>query len=110
MNVQPHGQEQYPQAFPQEFPQQLQPQHHAARKTGLTVAEGFWYFLMCLSFGAGYFTKIPAKKALSDFGLAELTAMESFWYLLMCLWFGAGYFAKIPTARAVSEMTQFRYR
>ena len=90
------------QGFPQES-RQL-----AHRKTGLTVAEGFWYFLMCLWLGAGYFIKIPAKKALEDFGLAELTAMESFWYLLMCLWFGSGYFAKIPTARALSEMTRLR--
>ena len=94
MHVQPHGQSQYPS--------------QRARKTGLTVAEGVWYFLGCLWFGAWYFLKIPSKKALEDFGMAELTAMESFWYLLMCLWFGMGYFAKIPTAKAISEMPQFR--
>ncbi len=39
--------------------------------------------------GAMYFATIPAKKALSDFGLAEMTAAEKFWHVLMCLPFGA---------------------
>ena len=84
------------------------PHHQAARKTGLTAAEQFWYVLGCIGFGAAYFAKIPAKKALSDFGMAELTGAEKFWYVLMCIGFGAGYFAKISMAKAVSEMAQFR--
>ena len=68
----------------------------------------FWYVLQCIYFGVGYFTKIPAKKAMSDFGLCELTSWEQFWYVLECVWFGAGYFAKIPTAKALSELPQFR--
>jgi hypothetical protein len=79
-----------------------------AWRPGLTAAEKFWYILMCVWFGAGYLSKIPAKKALADFGLAELTGAESFWYILMCLWFGAGYFAKIPAKKAISELDQFR--
>lgn len=63
---------------------------------------------MNIAFGAGYFAKIPAKKALSDFGMAEMTAAEKFWYVLMCIPFGAGYFAKIPTAKAISELPQLR--
>jgi hypothetical protein len=62
----------------------------------------------CIAFGGMYFAKIPPKKALADFGMAELTAAESFWYILMCIPFGAGYFAKIPTAKAISELPQFR--
>jgi hypothetical protein len=30
--------------------------------------------------GAGYFMKIPPKKALSDYGMAQLTPAEEFWY------------------------------
>ncbi len=41
-------------------------------------------------------TKVPAKKALPDFGMAQMTAAEQFWYVLMCVGFGAGYFAKLP--------------
>ena len=62
----------------------------------------------CISFGAMYFAKIPSKKALADFGMAQLTPAESFWYVLMCIAFGGGYFAKIPTAKALSELPQFR--
>ena len=79
-----------------------------ARKTALTTWEGIWYVLMCIAFGAGYFSKIPAKKALQDFGLVEMTSAERFWYVLMCIGFGAGYFAKIPTAKALSELPQYR--
>jgi len=75
---------------------------------GLTAAEGFWYVLMCIGLGAGYFAKIPVKKALSDFGMAEMTAAEQFWYVMMCLGFGAGYFAKVPVAKAISELPQLR--
>jgi hypothetical protein len=65
----------------------------AFRKTGVTAWEGFWYILQCIAFGAGYFAKIPAKKALADFGLCDRTGAEKFWYVLQCLAFGAGYFA-----------------
>lgn len=57
---------------------------------------------------AGYFAKIPAKKAMANFGLASLTGAEAFRYVLMCLAFGAGYFAKLPVAKALSELDQFR--
>lgn len=78
------------------------------RKAALTTWEGIWYVLMCIGFGAGYFAKVPAKKALHDFGLTEMTGAEQFWYVLMCIGFGAGYFAKIPTAKALSELPQYR--
>ena len=97
-----------PQTWPAPQPQAPgQPYQHAPqpyRKTGLTAAEQFWYILMNISFGAGYFAKIPVNKALSDFGLAEMTAAEKFWYVLMCIPMGAGYFAKIPAAKAIEEM------
>ena len=80
----------------------------AVSKISLTAAEKFWYVLGCIAFGAFYFAKIPAKKALSDFGMTEMTSAESFWYILMCISFGAGYFAKLPTAKAISELEQFR--
>ncbi len=80
----------------------------AVRKVALTTWEGIWYVLMCIAFGAGYFAKIPAKKALKDFGLCEMTGAEQFWYVLMCIAFGAGYFAKIPVAKALAELPQYR--
>jgi hypothetical protein len=79
-----------------------------AKKVTLTTAEGVWYVLMNICFGAAYFAKIPAKKALCDFGLAEMTAAERFWYVLQNIAFGAGYFAKIPTAKALAELPQYR--
>jgi len=79
-----------------------------ARSSGLTAAGHFWYILSCIAFGAGYFTKIPAKKAMADFGLCRLTGAEAFWYVLMCIPFGAGYLAKVPTLKALSELHQFR--
>lgn len=90
---------------PPPAPQQLT---RAVNKVSLTAAEKFWYVLGCIGFGAAYFAKIPAKKALSDFGMAELTGAEAFWYVLQCIAFGAGYFAKLPTAKAISELDQFR--
>jgi len=78
------------------------------RSSGLTAAAHFWYILSCIAFGAGYFTKIPAKKAMADFGLCRLTGAEAFWYVLMCIPFGAGYLAKVPTLKALSELHQFR--
>lgn len=80
----------------------------AARKTALTTWEGIWYVLQCIAFGAGYFAKIPAKKAMHDFGLTEMTGAEHFWYIVQCILFGSGYFAKIPTAKALSELPQYR--
>ncbi|MGH3292010.1 MAG: hypothetical protein ACRDP7_09410 [Trebonia sp.] len=85
-----------------------QPSQQAGRKTSLTAAEQFWYVLMCIGFGAGYFAKIPTKKALSDFGLAEMTAAEKFWYVLMCIPLGAGYFAKVTAAKAIEQMQRRR--
>jgi hypothetical protein len=101
----PYTQQPYPQ---QQRPSQLerQPRH----EHGLTAAQSFWYVLSCIPFGAGYFAKIPAKKAMADFGLATLTGAEAFWYILECLPFGAGYFAKLSTAKALSELDQFRRR
>jgi HAMP domain-containing protein len=32
----------------------------------LTGAETFWYVLMCIAFGAGYFANLPTAKALSE--------------------------------------------
>lgn len=90
------------------YEQPRQQYSRAVNKVSLTAAEKFWYVLGCIAFGASYFAKIPAKKALSDFGLAEMTGAESFWYVLQCIAFGAGYFAKIPTAKAISELEQFR--
>ena len=74
---------------------------------GLTSAGQIWYLLGCLAYGANYFAKVSAKKALSDFGLAELNETEGTWYTILCIACGLGYFAKIPVAKAVSEMPQF---
>ena len=51
----------------------------------LTAAEQFWYVLQCIAFGAGYFAKVPVKKALSEVGLAQMTGAEQFWYVLQCI-------------------------
>jgi hypothetical protein len=75
-------------------------------KMRLTAAESFWYVLQCIAFGAGYFAKVPVKKALSEVGLARLTGAEHFWYVLQCVAFGSGYFAKVPVKKALSEMAQ----
>jgi hypothetical protein len=69
----------------------------------LTGAEQFWYVLQCLCFGAGYFAKIPTKKAMSERGLSTMTGAESFWYVLQCICFGAGYFQKVIVKKALSE-------
>ena len=95
---QPAGYGQQPQPYYQ------QQQRQAPRGNGLTAAGAFWYVLQCIAFGAGYFAKVPAKKALQDFGMAQMTAAEQFWYVLMCIGFGAGYFAKLPVAKALNEM------
>lgn len=36
------------------------------RLVEMTAAERFWYVLMCIGFGGGYFAKIPVAKALSE--------------------------------------------
>jgi hypothetical protein len=76
------------------------------RTVRLTAAESFWYVLGCVGFGAMYFAKVPAKKALSDAGLGQMTSAEQFWYVLQCIAFGAGYFAKVPIKKALSETRQ----
>jgi hypothetical protein len=111
----PAGQPQFQPAWqpaPQQWPAReasgyagpQEPVARPLRKTSLTAAEQFWYVLMNIGFGAGYFAKIPAKKAMADFGLAEMTAAEKFWYVLMCIPFGAAYFVKVPVAKAITEM------
>lgn len=80
---------------------------NVVKKAALTTWEGIWYVLMNIWFGAAYLAKVPAKKALSDFGLVEMTGAEHFWYILSCIAFGSGYFAKIPIAKALSELPQY---
>jgi hypothetical protein len=106
---QQYGQPQYQQVQPyaQQQPAAVARGQYAV---GLTGAQQVWYVLQCIAFGAGYFAKIPAKKALADFGMAQLTSAEKFWYVLQCIAFGAGYFAKLPTAKALSEMPQLQAR
>jgi hypothetical protein len=78
----------------------------AKNRLRITAAEKFWYVLQCIWFGAGYFSKVPTKKALSDAGLCHMTGAEKFWYVLSCIAFGAGYFAKIPRKKALTELGQ----
>jgi hypothetical protein len=80
----------------------------AMRKVALTTWEGIWHVPGCIALGGAYFQKIPAKRAMADFGLCELTGAEHFWYVLQCVMFGWGYFAKIPVAKALSELPQYR--
>src|SRR4051794_15333289 len=82
------------------------PAREGTRAFPLTGAEQFWYVLQCISFGAGYFAKIPTKKALSDVRLATMTDISQFWYVLQCIAFGGGYFAKVIHKKALSEMPQ----
>ena len=72
----------------------------------LTSMETFWYYLQCLALGAGYFSKIPLKKALSERRLVEMTGPENIWYIIQCIAFGAGYFRKTIYKKALSEMTK----
>lgn len=69
----------------------------------LTSMETFWYYLQCLCFGAGYFAKIPVKKAMSERGLSTMTPAENVWYVLGCLCFGLSYFQKVIYKKALSE-------
>ena len=75
----------------------------AIQKKTTTSAEGFWYVLGCIAFGAAYFQKVPVKKALQDAGLARMTGAEGFWYVLGCIAFGAAYFQKVPVKKAISQ-------
>jgi hypothetical protein len=90
----PHGFQPPPQAGP-------------TGKTGFTSAERFWYLLGNIALGAMYLRKVPAKKALSEFGLTEMTSAEKTWYTILCILCGAGYFAKLPTVKAISETPPF---
>jgi hypothetical protein len=96
---------------------QVPKQHAPAGKLyGLHGAEPFWYVLGCISFGAAYFSKIPAKKAaceiVSELQLDgqgpsqgyRLTSAQTFWYVLMCISFGCGYFAKVSAKKALWEV------
>ena len=74
------------------------------RTVRLTAAESFWYVLGCVWFGAMYLAKVPAKKALSEAGLARLTSAEQFWYVVSCIALGAGYLLKVPLKKALSEV------
>jgi hypothetical protein len=69
-----------------------------------TSWEKFWYVLGCIYFGTAYLSKVPAKKALSEYGLVELTGAEKFWYVVQCIFFGSGYFSKVITKKALSEV------
>ena len=71
----------------------------------LRMWEQFWYVGQCVAFGAGYFAKIPARKALSEVGLAEMKPAENFWYVMECIAFGAGYFTKIPIKKALTRLS-----
>lgn len=77
----------------------------AAAPAPVSSAARFWYMVMNIGLGSGYFAKIPTKKALADAGMATMTSAERFWYALMCVSLGAGYFLKIPAAKALSEST-----
>jgi hypothetical protein len=79
----------------------------ARRGVSLSAAASFWYILGCIAFGAAYFAKVPAKKALAEAGMAQMTAPEKFWYVLQCIAFGAGYFAKLPVKKALSEASLY---
>ena len=102
----PDAQVLVPQQYdPHDF--QPSPQAGSTGKTGFTSAERFWYLFGNIALGAMYLRKVPAKKALSEFGLTEMTSAEKTWYTILCIACGLGYFAKIPVAKAVSEMPRF---
>ena len=95
-----------PQQYrPQGF--QSPPSAGSAGKFGFTSAERFWYLLGNIALGAMYLRKVPAKKALSEFGLVEMTSGEKTWYTILCILCGAGYLAKLPVAKAISETPPF---
>lgn len=74
----------------------------------MTSMAQFWYVLECIAFGAGYFCKVPVKKAMAERGLCTMTSWEQFWYVLECIAFGSGYFSKIVIAKAFSELDQYK--
>ena len=61
------------------------PQAGSTGKTGFTSAERFWYLLGNIALGAMYLRKVPAKKAMSEFGLVEMTSGEKTWYTILCI-------------------------
>ncbi len=70
----------------------------------ITGWERFWWFMWNVALGAGYFAKIPIKKAayeLADIG--QLTTWENFWYVLQNICLGAGYLAKVIAKVALAE-------
>ncbi|WP_335978766.1 hypothetical protein [Streptomyces sp. CA2R106] len=69
-----------------------------------TSWEKFWYVLGCIYFGVYYLAKVPAKKALSEYGLVQMTGAEQFWYVVLCIFGGGGYFSKVIFKRALSEV------
>lgn len=75
----------------------------AVRKLALTSRERSRYTLQCVSFGGGYLAKVPAKKALEDFGIKTMTGAERFWYPAML---GGRYLTRVPVAEALSELPQ----
>jgi hypothetical protein len=90
--------------------------HGGGKRYALRGAESFWYVLACIGLGAGYFAKLPAKKAASEI-LSELQldgggpshgyglgGAEGFWYVMECLAFGGGYFAKIYAKKGLWEL------
>jgi hypothetical protein len=75
-----------------------------ASKTALSMGEAFFYVLSCVFLGAGYFAKVPVKKAMQDFGICEMTTAEKFWYVLGNVAFGAMFLAKVVVVKAISEV------
>ena len=73
-------------------------------KVTMTSAENFWYVLSCISFGAGYFLKLPTARALCDADAYTMTSAGNFWYILHCIPFGAAYMQKVPVKKALSEL------
>jgi hypothetical protein len=72
----------------------------------LTGVERVWYVIECTMFASGFFSKVPAKKALVEAKLTEITAAETFWCVFECIGYGHGYFLKISVVKAMSEMTR----
>src|SRR5665213_528485 len=61
----------------------------------LEAVENCWYILSCISFGAGYFLKLPMARALCDADEYTITSAGNFWYILRCIPFGAAYMQKV---------------
>jgi len=96
---------QAPSHAPVQWPAQPQPYPVPGVADRRTSAERFWYVIQNIAFGAGYFAKIPAKKAAIEVtGRGSLTGFENFWYVLGCIAFGYMYFAKVPAKKALVEV------